>query len=62
MVPAPPSDPSDPGPDQTPDGPAPVGAVMFAVDLSNNFIVFGRGSPDQFVQSTVEAVDSPYKG
>jgi hypothetical protein len=42
--PSDPSDPSEPGPDQTPDGPAPVGAVMYAVDLSNNFIVFGRGS------------------
>ena len=42
--PSDPSDPADPGPDQTPDGPAPVGAVMYAVDLSNNFIVFGSGS------------------
>ena len=42
--PSEPSDPSDPGPDQTPDGPAPVGTVMYAVDLGNNFIVFGNGS------------------
>jgi hypothetical protein len=42
--PSDPSDPSEPGPDQTPEGPAPVGTVMYAVDLANNFIVFGRGS------------------
>jgi hypothetical protein len=41
----PPSDPSDPAdPGQTPEGPAPVGDVMYAVDLANNFIVFGTGS------------------
>jgi hypothetical protein len=39
-----PSDPSDPGPGPTPEGPAPVGKVMYAVDLANNFIVFGSGS------------------
>lgn len=44
-----PSDPGsdDPGSDDPtpgPQGPAPVGDVMYAVDLSNNFIVFGSGS------------------
>ena len=34
-----PPDPVDPGPQ----GPAPVGTVMYAVDLSNNFLVFGSG-------------------
>jgi Domain of unknown function (DUF4394) len=42
--------PSDPGPsDQEPvgwPGPAPVGHVMYAVDLSNNFLVFGSESFD----------------
>jgi Domain of unknown function (DUF4394) len=40
-----PSDPgpSDPGPGSWP-GPAPVGDVMYAVDLANNFLVFGSGS------------------
>jgi hypothetical protein len=38
--PSEPSDPTDPGPE----GPAPVGTVMYAVDLSNNFLVFGSGS------------------
>jgi hypothetical protein len=40
-------EPTDPGPEDpapTPQGPAPVGDVMYAVDLSNNFIVFGSGS------------------
>jgi hypothetical protein len=42
--------PSDPGPsdpapsDPSPQGPAPVGDVMYAVDLANNFLVFGTGS------------------
>ena len=43
----PPSDPgpTDPGPTNPgPEGPAPVGTVMYAVDLSNNFLVFGSGS------------------
>ena len=41
----PPSDPSDPSdPGTGPAGPAPVGRVMYAVDLSNNFLVFGSGS------------------
>lgn len=42
-----PSDPgpSDPGPsDPGPQGPAPVGDVIYAVDLANNFLVFGSGS------------------
>ena len=38
-----PSDPSDP-PDPGPTGPVPVGDVMYAVDLANNFLVFGSGS------------------
>jgi hypothetical protein len=48
----PPSDPgpSDPGPsDPSPGswpGPAPVGHVLYAVDLSNNFLVFGSESFD----------------
>lgn len=43
--PSDPSDPSDPGPGNPgPQGPAPVGEVMYAVDLSNNFLVFGSGS------------------
>ncbi|HEU5039578.1 MAG TPA: DUF4394 domain-containing protein [Gemmatimonadales bacterium] len=44
--PSDPSDPTDPGPDDPggPQGPAPVGTVMYAVDLSNNFLVFGSGS------------------
>jgi len=47
----PPSDPGPgpgpspgPGPGPGPSGPAPVGDVMYAVDLSNNFLVFGTGS------------------
>lgn len=42
----PPSDPgpTDPGPDDPPSAPAPVGDVMYAVDLANNFLVFGSGS------------------
>ena len=42
-----PSDPgpSDPGPGgPAPEGPAPVGTVVYAVDLANNFLVFGTGS------------------
>lgn len=42
-----PSDPgpSDPGPaNPGPQGPAPVGDVVYAVDLANNFMVFGTGS------------------
>ncbi len=38
--PPPPPPPTDPGPG----GPAPVGTPMYAVDLSNNFLVFGSGS------------------
>jgi len=38
-----PSDPSDPG-DPTP-APAPVGRAIYAVDLANNLLVFGTGSP-----------------
>jgi hypothetical protein len=38
--------PSDPGPsDPGPGGPAPVGTVVYAVDLANNFLVFGTGMP-----------------
>jgi hypothetical protein len=40
-----PSDPSDPEPAGWP-GPAPVGHVLYAVDLSNNFLVFGTESFD----------------
>ena len=44
----PPEVPSDPGngggTGGGPTGPAPVGTVMYAVDLSNNFLVFGTGS------------------
>jgi Domain of unknown function (DUF4394) len=36
--------PGDPGEPVTPTGPAPVGEVMYAVDLANNFLVFGSGS------------------
>jgi hypothetical protein len=39
--------PSGPGPEDDPGpplGPAPVGEVMYAVDLANNFLVFGSGS------------------
>lgn len=36
--------PTDPGPGGGDTGPAPVGTVMYAVDLSNNFLVFGSGS------------------
>ncbi len=44
-----PSDPGDPGPSNPgpgpgPQGPAPVGDVIYAVDLANNFLVFGSGS------------------
>jgi hypothetical protein len=44
----PPSDPgpSDPGPDDPPPAPAPVGHVVYAVDLENNFLVFGTESFD----------------
>jgi hypothetical protein len=35
--------PGDPGPGEN-TGPAPVGTVMYAVDLANNFLVFGSGS------------------
>jgi hypothetical protein len=43
-----PSDPgpSDPGPDDPPPAPAPVGRVIYAVDLANNFLVFGSESFD----------------
>src|SRR5262245_59432530 len=42
----PPGEPSDPGNGGGGGGtgPAPVGTVMYAVDLSNNFLVFGTGS------------------
>lgn len=36
--------PTDPGPGDGDHGPAPVGTVMYAVDLSNNLLVFGSGS------------------
>ncbi len=37
--------PTGPGEEpEEPGGPAPVGTVMYAVDLSNNFLVFGSGS------------------
>jgi Domain of unknown function (DUF4394) len=39
--------PSDPGPMP---GPAPVGDVIYAVDLSNNFLVFGSGSLNVLTQ------------
>jgi hypothetical protein len=39
------SDPGDPAPVGWP-GPAPVGQVLYAVDLSNNFLVFGTESFD----------------
>jgi hypothetical protein len=38
--------PSDPGPDDSPPAPAPVGRVIYAVDLANNFLVFGSESFD----------------
>jgi hypothetical protein len=43
-----PSDPgpTDPGPDDPPPAPAPVGYVVYAVDLANNFLVFGSESFD----------------
>ncbi len=43
--PSDPSGPSDPTPVGWP-GPAPVGHVLYAVDLSNNFLVFGTESFD----------------
>jgi Domain of unknown function (DUF4394) len=48
----PPSDPgpSDPGPDDPPPAPAPVGHVVYAVDLENNFLVFGTESFDVLSQ------------
>jgi hypothetical protein len=44
----PPSDPgpSDPGPGDPSPAPAPVGLVVYAVDLANNFLVFGTESFD----------------
>jgi hypothetical protein len=42
-----PSDPSDPSDPTVPDGPVPVGEVVYAVDLANNFLVFGTGSATQ---------------
>jgi hypothetical protein len=47
-----PSDPgpSDPGPDDPPPAPAPVGRVVYAVDLANNFLVFGTESFDVLSQ------------
>jgi Domain of unknown function (DUF4394) len=45
-----PSGPSGPGPSdpgEGPQGPAPVGDVVYAVDLANNFLVFGTGSASE---------------
>lgn len=42
--PSDPTDPTDPTDPSGPQGPAPVGTVMYAVDLDNNFLVFGSGS------------------
>lgn len=39
-----PDDPSDPGPNPSP-GPVPAGYAIFAVDLSNQLIVFGSADP-----------------
>jgi len=41
-----PSDPGPSDPEPVPQAPAPVGDVIFAVDLANNFLVFGSGSLD----------------
>jgi hypothetical protein len=48
----PPSDPgpTDPGPDGPPTAPAPLGSVVYAVDLANNFLVFGTESFDVLSQ------------
>jgi hypothetical protein len=48
----PPSDPgpTDPGPDDPPTAPAPLGSVVYAVDLANNFLVFGTESFDVLSQ------------
>ncbi len=48
----PPSDPgpTDPGPDDPSPAPAPVGRVVYAVDLANNFLVFGTESFDVLSQ------------
>jgi hypothetical protein len=46
-------DPTDPGPGPGPQpGPAPVGDVAYAVDLANNFLVFGTGSLDKLTLKT----------
>ena len=45
--------PTDPGPTDPgvpPIGPLPVGNVLYAVDLSNNFLVFGSGSVSTLTQ------------
>jgi|GEM_PF-2930937 len=46
-----PTDPG-PGPAPGPTGPAPVGDVAYAVDLANNFLVFGTGSLDKLTLKT----------
>jgi hypothetical protein len=45
-------DPEDPEPTSIWTGPAPVGEVLYAVDLSNNFLVFGTESFDALTAKT----------
>jgi hypothetical protein len=45
-------DPEDPAPTSEWTGPAPVGEVLYAVDLSNNFLVFGTESFDALTAKT----------